>query len=293
MQELLRCWHELTRVKVSHLSAEALREQDDAYIASLRPKTQAIKPVTSPAPPVPSAPVIVKTPEELAKEDRQRRLGEMIKKGRVDALRTFWSKKSAEFTGTTSTGGANILAQAAASGQEEIITFFLSEARLDPTAPITADPNGNIAGDISALTDGKRAYDYCNGRPARNAFRKVAHAHPEWHDWLGAAHVPPGLGEESEAKADARKADKRKGLRDKMRERERARGEDGEQQQAEEEQIPPPEPIVPPKPSSGPQKLGGKDVRGLGGMSAEMRDKIERERRARAAEERFKNLGAS
>lgn len=37
--ELLRCLLELTRVKVSHLTEEALRAQDEAYLASLpKPK---------------------------------------------------------------------------------------------------------------------------------------------------------------------------------------------------------------------------------------------------------------
>lgn len=210
----------------------------------------------------------------------------MIKKGRLDALRTFWSKNASSFS------PSNVLAQAAASGQEDIIHYFLEEARLDPTLPISADPNGHVAGDITGLTEGKRAYDYCAGRSARNVFRRIAHAHPEWYDWLGAAHVPPGLGEESEAKQDARKSDRRKGLRDKMRERERARaGEEDAEPEVELEPEVQAVKVEVPKPSSGPQKLGGKDVSGLGGMSAEMRDKIERERRARAAEERFKNLG--
>lgn len=285
LQELLRCWHELTRVKVSHLSAEALKEQDDAYIASLRPKTQVIKPTTPAAPATLATPIIVKSPEELAQEDRQRRLSEMIKKGRLDALRTFWSKNATFFT------APNVLAQAAASGQEAIIQYLLEEARLDPTLPISADPNGHVSGDITALAEGKRPYDYSAGRSARNVFRRVAHAHPEWYDWVGAAHVPAGLGEEADAKQDARKSDRRKGLREKMRERERARALDEDEQEPEVQAEVEPVVQAPPKPSSGPQKLGGKDVSGLGGMSAEMRDKIERERRARAAEERFKNLG--
>jgi hypothetical protein len=76
----MRCWQELSRVKVSHLTADALQAQDDAYIASLQPKKQVIKP-QAPTPvvaPVPAAPKL--SPEEEAKLDRQRRLIDMTRK---------------------------------------------------------------------------------------------------------------------------------------------------------------------------------------------------------------------
>lgn len=268
-QELIRCWHELTRVKVSHLSEEALQAQDDAYIASIQPKKQAVAKPAAPAPaPAPVAPKL--SPEEEARLDRQRRLADMVKKGRVDALRPFVTKYTDEV-------GADALGMAAAAGQEEVLRYLLLEARLDPTTPI----------------DGKRAYDLSASKSVRNVFRRVAFDHPDMWDWQ-AAHVPSGLSEEAAAEQGAKKAERRRGLRDKLRERDRARTEaDAEKEAAEAAAA-----AAAPKPqfaniglppSSGPQKLGGRTgaETGLAGLSAEMRMKIERERRARAAEARF------
>ncbi|CAK9781268.1 hypothetical protein CC85DRAFT_286070 [Cutaneotrichosporon oleaginosum] len=264
-QELLRCWHELTRVKVSHLSAEALAAQDEAYIASLQPKKQAIaKPVPAPTPA--PAPVPKLSPEEEARQDRAKRLEDMVRKGRVDAVRTFSMRYPSEVTPAT-------LGLAAMTAQEEVLRFLLLEAKLDPTTP---------------LEGGKRAYDMAPSKNVRNVFRRIAFDHPTLWDWQ-AAHVPSGLSEEAEAGQGAKKAERRRGLREKMKERERARAE------AEPE----PEPEAPPLPSSfaslgvpssGPQKLGGRldASSGLAGLSPEMRAQIERERRARAAEARFK-----
>jgi hypothetical protein len=216
-------------------------------------------------------------PEEEARQDRQRRLAEMVRKGRLDALRPFWTKYASEFD-------AAVLGTAASAGQEEVIRYFLEEVRLDPTIP---------------LEGGKRAYDLASTKVARNVFRRIRHEHEEWYDWA-AAHVPVGLSEEAEAKQDEKKAERRKGLREKMKEREKARAEadaaaeedEARQKAAEEEarkrqggagfgQLGLPQ-------SSGPQKLGGRGAEGLAGMSAEMRMQIERERRARAAEARFR-----
>lgn len=265
-QELLRCWHELTRVKVSHLTAEALAAQDEAYIASLQPKKQAVaKPAPAPTP-APAAPKM--SAEEEAQQDRARRLDDMVRKGRVDALRTFATRYPAELTPL-------VLGTAASAGQEDVLRFLILDAKLDPAAP---------------LEGGKRAYDLSANKGVRNLFRRLAFDHPDMWDWQ-AAHVPSGLSEEAEAEQGARKAERRRGLREKMKERERARA-DAEPVEAD---APPPPPqsfgsLGLPAPSSGPQKLGGRAdaSTGLAGLSPEMRAQIERERRARAAEARFK-----
>lgn len=264
LQECLRCWHELVRTKISHLSSDALQALDEAYIASLQPKKQVIKPVPSPAP-VTTPVVHAKSPEELAREDRQRRLGEMIRKGRLEALRPFWEKWHDEFD-------ASVLGIAASSGQEEVLRYLLEEVRLDPTTPL----------------DGKRAYDLCSTRGARNVFRRIRHDHPDWYDWT-AAHVPVGLSEEMEEKQDTKKAERRKGLREKLKEREKARSEVEEKESPRVEEVDRQRMV--PVGGGANQKLGGREAGGLSGMSEEMRLKVERERRARAAEERFKKLG--
>ncbi|TXT12890.1 hypothetical protein VHUM_01291 [Vanrija humicola] len=270
-QELIRVWHELVRVKVSHLSQEALQAQDDAYIASLQPKKQATaKPVAQPEKvAAPAAPKL--SAEEQALLDRQERLADMIKKGRLDALKSFVSRYPTEVK-------PEALATAAAAGQEDVVRYLLTEARLDPT---------------EALDGSKRAYDYAATKNVRNIFRRVAYDHPEWYDWQ-AAHVPSGLSEEAEAEQGAKKAERRRGMRDKMREREKARAEE-----AAAAPEPAPAPAAPSAFASlgvptGPQKLGGRTGAegSLAGLSPEMRMQIERERRARAAEARFGGGGA-
>jgi hypothetical protein len=164
-------------------------------------------------------------------------------------------------------------------GEEDIIRFFLEEARVDPTIPI----------------DGKRAYDLCSTKGARNVFRRVRFDHGDWWDW-DAGHVPVGLSEEAEARQDERKAERRRGLREKMKEREKAKTEAEAQAQGQEMEQEKETGSAQggfaqlglPTSSSGPQKLGGRGTEGLAGMSGDMRMKIERERRARAAEARFK-----
>lgn len=262
IQEVLRCWHELTRVKISHLSEEALQALDDAYIASLQPRKQPPKPTATPVT-VPSTPVAPRlSPEEEARQDRQRRLLEMIRKGRLDALKPFWEKYPSEFD-------ASILGVAASSGQEDLIQWFLEEVKIDPTFSI----------------EGKRAYDLCTTRGARNVFRRVAFNHPEMWDWA-AARVPSGLSEEMEAGQEKKKAERRKGLREKLKDREKTRSEaEVVEQEPEVKAVP-----LQYKPTSGPQKLGGRvgGEGGLSGLSGEMRAQIERERRARAAEARLR-----
>ncbi|WVW80156.1 hypothetical protein I302_102132 [Kwoniella bestiolae CBS 10118] len=282
LQELLRCWHEVTRIKVSHLSEEALRALDEEYIASLQPKNKPIKPTPTPAP-APSAPIIPKlSPEEEAKIDRRKRLEEMVRKGRLDALKPFWTKYQSDFE------PSEVLGLVASSGQEEMLRYLLEEAKLDPTQPISTSNN-------------RRPYEISANKNIRNVFRRVAYNHPEWYDWVVDARVPSGLSDEMEQEQNSKKNERRKGLKEKLKEREKQRAAEAEieeQREKEAEERKQKEEAMRNVAmslsgggggaSKGPQKLGGKvGGEGLGGMSQEMRLQIERERRARAAEARF------
>ena len=268
----MRCWHELTRVKISHLSQEALVALDEAYIASLQPKRQdkAIKPAQAPVEAAPSAPKLL--PEEEAKRDRARRIEEMIRKGRLEPLEAFYVRNSDDFS-------VEDLALAASIGEEEIVRFFLLSTIIDPTTP---------------LSNGKRAYEVSAHKGVRNVFRRVAHEHQEKYDWE-AARVPSGLSEEAEAAQQNKKSERRKGLREKMKERQAAQAakdlENGvvAVPDIEEKQVV----LEVEKESKGPQRLGGARPgattgEDLAGLSGDVRAQIERERRARAAEARFK-----
>ena len=107
--------------------------------------------------------------------------------------------------------------------------------------------------------------------------------------------MPSVLSAEMEEGRDEKKKARRKGLKDKLKERE------AREKEREPATPSPPLPSAPepqrPKASisNGPRKLGGASggAESVAGLTTEMRAKIERERRARAAEARLKALGGS
>lgn len=201
--------------------------------------------------------------------------------------------------------GGTLLQVAAHRGQEEVTLWLLEELRADPTIEVPID-RGNIVEDDqdreSDDEEGTRApagsrrtaYDLARTKTVRNVFRRCAATHPDWWDWLGVeqgARVPSVLTKEMEDERDKKKKTRRKGLKDRIKERESREGE----QVASRTPSPPPVPVSQKKidsPSTGPRKLGGSSgaSEGVAGLTPEMRAKIERERRARAAEARLQAL---
>ncbi|KAL1943104.1 hypothetical protein VTO73DRAFT_4775 [Trametes versicolor] len=319
--ELTRCLQELTRVKVSHLSEDALRAQDEAAIAAL-PKPRALPTPASLETPrpkeKPSQPQL--SPAEEALRDKWTRLLDMVKRGRLDTLRGFWEREGAALGGVdapvpewANERGGTLLQVAVHANQEDVVRFLLEDLRADPTLDVPAPrPNASVSpnaedsaaeSDVDAGADTQRlprarggrrtAYDLARTKEVRNVFRRAAAAHSDWWDWLGAARVPSVLSAEMEEGREEKKKARRKGLKDKVRERE-----------AREKEVvveaPPPPPVevsrvgrnVKEANASGPRKLGGSAsaVESVAGLTPEMRAKIERERRARAAEARMKAL---
>ncbi|KAJ7746875.1 hypothetical protein DFH07DRAFT_831634 [Mycena maculata] len=294
--ELSRCLLELTRAKVSHLTEDALRAQDEAFIASL-PKPKSIPVAVLPAPEK-SKPVKLSKEEEILRE-KWSRLLEMVGKGRLDPLKSFWEREGANLGGVdtpipewTGEKRATLLQVAAHSGHEDVTNWFLETLHADPTVDVPLTKAGeleeNDSGDTSDSPKppkGSRrtAYDVAKNRAVRDVFRRCAGAHPDWWDWFGAARVPSVLSKEMEEEREEKKKVRRKGLKDRVKERE------GKAKPAPE---PEPAPVVPqPKvrDTAGPRKLGGASgaVEGIVGLAPEMRAKVERERRARAAEARL------
>ncbi|KAK7445404.1 hypothetical protein VKT23_014821 [Stygiomarasmius scandens] len=304
--ELSRCLLELTKVKVSHLTEEVLRAQDEAYLASLpKPKPP---PSTAPAPDLEQdkpKPVKLTKEEEILRE-KWSRLLEMVSKGRLEPLKVFWERESKNLGGVdvhipewTGERRSTLLQLAAFSGHEEIVEWLLEDQKADPT--IAAPKHANMEADADSKEDdtnetddiprqsGQTAYELSKTRPVRDAFRRCAAAHPDWWDWFGAARVPSALSKEMEEKRDERdekKKARRKGLKDKVKERE-AKEKEKSPHLAQEPAV---TALPISTPSSGSQKLGGGsgDTGGLAGLTPEMRARIERERRARAAEARLK-----
>ncbi|EGN96562.1 hypothetical protein SERLA73DRAFT_184638 [Serpula lacrymans var. lacrymans S7.3] len=307
--ELSRCLLELTQVKVSHLTEDALRAQDEAYLASLpKPKVQ---PTVEPTP-EPDKPKVARlTKEEEVFREKWQRLLEMVSKGRLEPLKTFWDRESSHFQSVnvtipswTGDRRATLLQVAAQSGQEELTRWLLEDMHADPTIAVPVggqdDEEAAQASDASdtpsPLLAGSRrtAYDLARSKGTRNVFRRCAATHPDWWDWLGAARVPSALSQKMEEEREEKKAQRRKGLKEKIREREaKAKEREAAKPEVKVEQIAPPKVQRKPQDPNGPQKLGGSSggSDGVMGLTPEMRARVERERRARAAEARLKALG--
>ncbi|KAI0820356.1 hypothetical protein BC628DRAFT_1467853 [Trametes gibbosa] len=317
--ELSRCLQELTRVKVSHLTEDALRSQDEALLASLpKPRPQPTAPVEA-APKSKEKPTQPQlSPEEEQLRDKWTRLLDMLKRGRLDTLKTFWDREGGSLGGIdapvpewTEERGGTLLQVAAHHGQEEIVRWLLEDLHANPTldAPTlrsggAAVPEAEDSGAESDADAGAKplprargtrrtAYDLARTKEVRNVFRRCAASHPGWWDWLGTARVPSALSAEMEEGREEKKKARRKGLKDKVREREaREREKEPAVASAPVVELPKPAKSAREPPANGPRKLGGSStaVESVAGLTPEMRAKIERERRARAAEARMMML---
>ncbi|KAG1746693.1 uncharacterized protein EDB91DRAFT_1328008 [Suillus paluster] len=276
--ELMRCLLELTQVKTSHLTEEALRAQDEAFIASLP------KPKATPSAALAPAPEKAKpqrlTKEEEAYREKWSRLLDMISKALIP-----------EWTGDRR---ASLLQVAAQSAQEDVTRWLLYDLHANPTITVPSSgacqedeaANESDASDAPPQGAGSRhtAYDLARTRGVRDVFRQCAGDHPDWWDCT--------FNKEKEEAKDEKKRQRKKGLKEKMREREaKEREREGKRSDIDDEQVEAkPEPR--PQDAMAPRKLGGSSgaTDGVIGLTPEMRAKVERERRARAAEARLKNL---
>lgn len=300
--ELARCLQELAQAKVSHLTEEALRAQNEAYLASLpKPKPHS----TQPAPESSERPRPARlTKEEELHREKWSRLLDMVSKGRLEPLRGFWEREGEDIGGVdapipewTGDRRVSLLQVAAQAGHETVVQWLLFDLHADPTTPVSLawTKEGGIESDASEeevppVGSRRTAYDLARSRAVRDVFRRCAADHPDWWDWFGVAHVPSALSKEKEEERDDKKKQRKRGLREKMRERE------ARERERSSEVVPVPV-EEPPKAKQGPargaQKLGGSSgsTDGIAGLTPEMRAKVERERRARAAEARLKSLG--
>lgn len=292
--ELVRCFTELTRVKLSHLTAAELDELDEVYRQSMMPKPA---PLPKPdQPKVPQAPRLSK--EELLERDRWERVVDMARRGRLDALRGFIEKQSAEGSASQDWSGLlpdwmeeqrtspTLLHIAASSDQPEVVRWLLEDRRADPTLASSSPPM-------------RTAYECSASRAVRNIFRRLYADHPDWWEWQTAARVPSQLTEGMEAQqADSKKTAHKVGLKQKMKERaaerEAERVMEAEKQRlAEEAEQTRKAAERAAAPNIGAQRLGGAAPRAvmeqtqLKGLSEQAKMRIERERRAKAAEARM------
>ena len=301
--ELMRCLSELTHPKISHFTEEDLRVQDDAYLASL-PKARSAPTILHPEPEKPKQPKLSED-EEILREKWDRLL-EMVVKGRLDSLKAFLDRESSAIGGVdaqipewTGERRATILQIAVQNGHEDVTRWLLEENRADPTIPVPLLKPGEVVDEdeghdasVPVQKGSRMAYDLARTKPIRDIFRRCAASHPDWWDWFGAARVPSALSQEMEEEHEEKKKVRRKVLKDRVKERE-AR----EKEKEKERPKTPPVPVeakvaVKDVSDTTSRRLGGVagDGDGIAGLTPEMKARVEREQRARAAEARLKRL---
>ncbi|BGP42435.1 hypothetical protein JCM10449v2_006440 [Rhodotorula kratochvilovae] len=304
INELVRAFVELTRVKTSHLSAAALAALDASYLSSLAPRPTPAAPAAPAAekkPAVPAAPKLSKA--DLLERDRWTRLLDMVRKGRLDALRSFLDKYGPELESGLPNAGQlpewidtrerertpTLLHAASAADQPPVVRFLLSP----PPSGAGADPTQQSA-------QGRTAYELAPSRATRNEFRFAAFERPEACDWVQRARVPSGLDERVEREKERREDERREKARVREAEREALAAQERAAREAEVARVREAQERARaaerPPVKAGPQRLGGGppapiQERQRQGLSEEQKRRIEREERARAAEARLKRLG--
>ena len=263
--ELMRSFNELTRLKVSTISEVTPKEPSSA--TSTKTST-----------PRSSTPVPRLTPEEEAKQLHTHQITALIRRSKAPALLSYLSNNSLSPSLTfypANHHAPTALHLASSSHSPALVLALLTKPTpqgADPTIP-----NG----------DGKLPYDLAGNLQTRDAFRVARSILGEsaW-DW-SAAHVPSAITQEE---ADARMKRDQQSKKDDEAQR---RKDDLELLKKEEDERKVNR--VERKASKG-QTLGAErtaaDIREeeARGMTPEMKMKLEREKRARAAEERFKRL---
>ncbi|EFR00503.1 ankyrin repeat and zinc finger domain-containing protein 1 [Nannizzia gypsea CBS 118893] len=267
--ELMRVFTELTRVKVSHIDEAALAaEEAEREAASKSPKSVAqIQP---------QKPKISKEDEAAMLHTSQ--IQALIRRSKVPALLSYIASNSIphDFRFYPPNSSQNYHAStplhlAASSNSPAVVSALMIKVRVDPT---------------QLNDDGKPPFDLAGNRITRDAFRvaRLELGEEAW-DWE-AAHIPSAMSkQESENREEAeRKAAKEVEDKRRTEEVERLRKEEtpsiGGKNRASRQTI-----------AAIQQKTGAeKREEETRGMTPEMRMKLERERRARAAEERFRKM---
>ncbi|KAL2291648.1 hypothetical protein FJTKL_11874 [Diaporthe vaccinii] len=264
--ELMRSFIELTRLKVRELLPVDPNAATDAAT-----KPQTINKSSKPAPPK-------LTEEEETALLHTQQIQALIRRSKLPALLSYIKTNSLEANFRFQPADVNHHAPtplhlAAAQNTAALIAGLLTRGGADPTLP-----NG----------EGKMPFELARDRATRDAFRVARHELGEdaW-DWE-AAKVPPGMKKEE---ADQRGE----------REWKEAERKETERRKAEEERLKTQGPKVV---DGARRKVGGvlggsveksaeeKRQEEARGLTPEQRMRLERERRARAAEERLRRMQA-
>ncbi|EAW12827.1 putative C2H2 finger and ankyrin domain protein [Aspergillus clavatus NRRL 1] len=268
--ELMRCFKELTRVKVSQIDEAALAA------AEAKQRAEAAKPPTQR--PQPQKPKLSKEDEETILHTSQ--IQALIRRSKIPAMMSYLSKNTIppSFTFRPSDSPQNfrcptLLHFAANLNSASVVLALLTKLGTDPTVT-----NG----------EGRTPFELAGDRATRDAFRIARHelGESKW-DW-DAAKVPTAV---SKAEVDSRAQNERK----------TAEQEESNRRKAELDRLKKEEAARAASQLEA-RKAGGRTLGALEktasekreeemrGMTPEMRMRLERERRARAAEERLRRM---
>ncbi|BGP34414.1 hypothetical protein JCM10296v2_006234 [Rhodotorula toruloides] len=319
LSELGRCWAELTRVRVGHLSRGELEALDREYLKSIAPPPALAKKEETERKEEKAEEQPKLSKEEELVRDRWARLTEMVRKGRLDSTRTFLDKYGADLGLSPSPSAGKeegvwgvlpewmgearttptLLHLAAAAGQPALVRLFLDppyNASPYPYPPSPPPPPSSSSS--SSTAQSRAAYDLSPSRQTRNEFRFAYHREPEKWDWSGLGRVPGGLDESVEREKERREEEKRSKLRAREKEREeQERKREEEERRADEGMREKARELAASSAGgSGPKRLGGGPPmpvreRERAGLSEEQKTRVMREERARAAEARLKRVG--
>jgi len=272
--ELMRSFTELTRLKVSTISESALA----ATAAEQEKVSKPTEPSIPSREPKPKA-----NKEEEAALMHTSQVQTLIRRTKAPALLTYLTNNDLSpnfsfFPPDTSQHhhAPNPLHLASSNNSPTLVLALLTKAKADPVVR-----NG----------DGKTAFDIAGDVKTRDAFRVARHSIGESAvDWK-AAHVPCALSEE-----EAEDRHQKEKLQESIAESERRKADLERLRQEDEAQK---KNKIETRAGTG-QSLRSRDKTGADireeegrGLTPEMRTKLERERRARAAEERIKKMQGS
>ncbi|KAF9916637.1 hypothetical protein BX616_003210 [Lobosporangium transversale] len=302
LSELKRAYLELTTVKVSVLSPEALKqkelEEQEALERALRNSQARATSLLEGGKKAKQPTMTTSSPSpELIK------LVELVKKGRAEAMSNHIQKYGIDVSQplplTTSTEydirrTPTILHVASHHGQAQVVKALLEKHMADPTITSTISGHDNDSGQddsenksLSLGTSSLTAYDVAKDKETRNAFRRAMALLPEAWDWVGQAHVPSALTPEMEAEQERKAKEKARKVLEAERERKKTKEPSRSKIPVEHNSAS----RLTVTSSTSPPSLLAKNMASVSAahsnLSPEMRMRLERERRANAAEARM------
>ncbi|GJJ76190.1 hypothetical protein EMPS_08549 [Entomortierella parvispora] len=305
LSELKRAYQELSSVKISVLTRHALEQMEQAeqqalekaieasHAKSLKDQDASEKKSGKKENAVPSAPAEVLKLVELVKKGRTEALAAHLTKHALDPSQLLPITTSSEYDARRT---PTILHLAAHHGQPQVVKLLLEKFRADPTTTTVSAVQQSESQESSTSsfgTSSMTAYDVAKDKETRNAFRRAMALMPDTWDWVGLAHVPSALTPEMEAEQERKAKEKTRKLLDAERERKKTR-EANRPTTPVQNQRPGSSSASPNASSSGtfaPQSIVGKNLASASAsnshLTPELRMRLERERRAAAAEARM------